>query len=75
MDVQIQKAITDAGFRFLGIFRMVVLSVASQLIIIIPDKQNVVYFNLGVEFKARYWPGDFQEVMKLLNSKTIQLKN
>jgi regulator of protease activity HflC (stomatin/prohibitin superfamily) len=67
MDVQIQKAITDAASASSDL-QDVDLSVALNYHII-PDKANVVYQTIGVEFKARIIDPAIQEVMKAVTAR------
>jgi regulator of protease activity HflC (stomatin/prohibitin superfamily) len=67
MDVQIQKAITDAGAASSDL-QDVDLSVALNYHII-PDKANVVYQTIGVDFKARIIDPAIQEVMKAVTAR------
>jgi regulator of protease activity HflC (stomatin/prohibitin superfamily) len=67
MDVQIQKAITDAGAASSDL-QDVDLSVALNYHII-PDKANIVYQTIGVEFKERIIDPAIQEVMKAVTAR------
>jgi regulator of protease activity HflC (stomatin/prohibitin superfamily) len=67
MDVQIQKAITDAASASSDL-QDVALSVALNYHVI-PDKANVVYQSIGVEFKARIIDPAIQEVMKAVTAR------
>lgn len=67
MDVQIQKAITDAASASSDL-QDVDLSVALNYHII-PDKANIVYQTIGVEFKARIIDPAIQEVMKAVTAR------
>jgi regulator of protease activity HflC (stomatin/prohibitin superfamily) len=67
MDVKIQKAITDAASASSDL-QDVDLSVALNYHII-PDKANVVYQTIGVEFKARIIDPAIQEVMKAVTAR------
>jgi regulator of protease activity HflC (stomatin/prohibitin superfamily) len=67
MDVQIQKAITDAGAASSDL-QDVDLSVALNYHII-PDKANIVYQSIGVEFKERIIDPAIQEVMKAVTAR------
>jgi len=67
MDVQIQKAITDAGAASSDL-QDVDLSVALNYHII-PDMANIVYQSIGVEFKARIIDPAIQEVMKAVTAR------
>jgi regulator of protease activity HflC (stomatin/prohibitin superfamily) len=67
MDVKIQKAITDAASASSDL-QDVDLSVALNYHVI-PDKANVVYQSIGVEFKARIIDPAIQEVMKAVTAR------
>jgi regulator of protease activity HflC (stomatin/prohibitin superfamily) len=67
MDVKIQKAITDAASASSDL-QDVDLSVALNYHII-PDKANIVYQTIGVEFKARIIDPAIQEVMKAVTAR------
>lgn len=67
MDVKIQKAITDAASASSDL-QDVDLSVALNYHVI-PDKANVVYQTIGVEFKARIIDPAIQEVMKAVTAR------
>jgi regulator of protease activity HflC (stomatin/prohibitin superfamily) len=67
MDVKIQKAITDAASASSDL-QDVALSVALNYHVI-PDKANVVYQSIGVEFKARIIDPAIQEVMKAVTAR------
>jgi regulator of protease activity HflC (stomatin/prohibitin superfamily) len=66
MDVKIQKAITDAASASSDL-QDVALSVALNYHII-PDKANVVYQTIGVQFKERIIDPAIQEVMKAVSA-------
>jgi len=67
MDVKIQKAITDAASASSDL-QDVDLSVALNYHVI-PDKANVVYQSIGMEFKARIIDPAIQEVMKAVTAR------
>jgi prohibitin 2 len=67
MDVKVQKAVTDAVSGSADL-QDVTSSVALNYHII-PDKANVVYQTLGVEFKERIIDPAIQEVMKAVSAK------
>jgi regulator of protease activity HflC (stomatin/prohibitin superfamily) len=67
MDVQIQKAITDAASASSDL-QDVALSVALNYHVI-PDKANVVYQSIGLEFKERIIDPAIQEVMKAVTAR------
>jgi len=67
MDVKIQKAITDAASASSDL-QDVDLSVALNYHVI-PDKANVVYQTIGVEFKTRIIDPAIQEVMKAVTAR------
>src|SRR3972149_2643521 len=67
MDVKIQKAETDAASASSDM-QDVTLKVALNYHII-PDKANVVYQTIGVEFKERIIDPAIQEVMKAVSAK------
>ncbi|SIN65889.1 prohibitin family protein [Algoriphagus halophilus] len=67
MDVKIQKAITDAASASSDL-QDVDLSVALNYHVI-PDKANIVYQSIGVEFKARIIDPAIQEVMKAVTAR------
>lgn len=67
MDVKIQKAITDAASASSDL-QDVDLSVALNYHII-PDKANLVYQTIGVEFKERIIDPAIQEVMKAVSAR------
>ncbi|MFT6857018.1 MAG: regulator of protease activity HflC (stomatin/prohibitin superfamily) [Cyclobacteriaceae bacterium] len=67
MDVKIQKAITDAASASSDL-QDVDLSVALNYHII-PDKANLVYQTIGVQFKDRIIDPAIQEVMKAVSAR------
>ncbi|MBI2968747.1 MAG: prohibitin family protein [Bacteroidetes bacterium] len=67
MDVKIQKAETDAASASSDM-QDVALKVALNYHII-PDKANVVYQTIGVEFRERIIDPAIQEVMKAVSAK------
>ncbi|HLG02400.1 MAG TPA: prohibitin family protein [Bacteroidia bacterium] len=67
MDVKIQKAETDAASASSDM-QDVSLKVALNYHII-PDKANVVYQTIGIEFKERIIDPAIQEVMKAVSAK------
>ena len=67
MDVKIQKAMTDAASSSSDL-QDVDLSVALNYHII-PDKANLVYQTIGVEFKQRIIDPAIQEVMKAVSAR------
>ncbi|PCE66077.1 prohibitin family protein [Sediminicola luteus] len=67
MDVKIQKAMTDAAPSSSNL-QDVDLSVALNYHII-PDKANLVYQTIGVEFKERIIDPAIQEVMKAVSAR------
>ena len=67
MDVQIQKAITDAASASSDL-QDVALSVALNYHVI-PDKSNVVYQSIGLQFKERIIDPAIQEVMKAVTAR------
>lgn len=67
MDVKIQKAITDAASASSDL-QDVALSVALNYHII-PDKANIVYQTIGVQFKERIIDPAIQEVMKAVSAR------
>ncbi|WP_228237725.1 SPFH domain-containing protein [Allomuricauda sp. M10] len=67
MDVKIQKIMTDAASSSSDL-QDVDLSVTLNYLII-PDKANLVYQTIGVEFKERIIDPAIQEVMKVLITK------
>ena len=67
MDVKVQKAVTDAVSGSADL-QDVTSSVALNYHIV-PDKANVVYQTLGVEFKERIIDPAIQEVMKAVSAR------
>lgn len=67
MDVKIQKAMTDAASSSSDL-QDVDLSVALNYHII-PDKANLVYQTIGVQFKERIIDPAIQEVMKAVSAR------
>lgn len=67
MDVQIQKALTDAGSASSDL-QDVDLSVALNYHVI-PEKSNIVYQSIGLEFKERIIDPAIQEVMKAVSAR------
>ena len=67
MDVRVQKAQTDASSASSDL-QDVTLSVALNYHII-PDKANVVYQTIGIEFKERIIDPAIQEVTKAVSAK------
>jgi len=67
MDVKIQKALTDAASASSDL-QDVDLSVALNYHII-PDKANLVYQTIGVQFKERIIDPAIQEVMKAVSAR------
>jgi regulator of protease activity HflC (stomatin/prohibitin superfamily) len=67
MDVKIQKARTDAASASSDL-QDVALSVALNYHIM-PDKANIVYQTIGVEFKSRIIDPAIQEVMKAVSAR------
>lgn len=67
MDVKIHKAMTDAASASSDL-QDVALSVALNYHII-PDRANVVYQTIGVEFKERIIDPAIQEVMKAVTAR------
>ena len=67
MDVKVQKAVTDAASASSDL-QDVTSSVALNYHII-PDKANVVYQTIGVEFKERVIDPAIQEVMKAVSAR------
>lgn len=67
MDVKIHKAITDAASASSDL-QDVALSVALNYHII-PEKANVVYQTIGVDFKERMIDPAIQEVMKAVSAR------
>ena len=67
MDVKVQKAVTDATSASADL-QDVTSSVALNYHVI-PDKANVVYQTIGVEFKERVIDPAIQEVMKAVSAR------
>jgi len=67
MDVKIQKVVTDAASASSDL-QDVALSVALNYHII-PDRANVVYQTIGIEFKDRMIDPAIQEVMKAVSAR------
>lgn len=67
MDVKIHKVVTDAAAASSDL-QDVALSVALNYHVI-PDKVNVVYQTIGVEFKERMIDPAIQEVMKAVSAR------
>jgi regulator of protease activity HflC (stomatin/prohibitin superfamily) len=67
MDVKIQKAITDAASASSDL-QDVDLSVALNYHVI-PDKANLVYQTIGIQFKERIIDPAIQEVMKAVSAR------
>jgi len=67
MDVKVQKAVTDATSASADL-QDVTSSVALNYHVV-PDKANVVYQTLGVEFKERIIDPAIQEVMKAVSAR------
>ena len=67
MDVKVQKAVTDAASASSDL-QDVTSSVALNYHVV-PDKANVVYQTLGVEFKDRIIDPAIQEVMKAVSAR------
>src|SRR3990167_1019874 len=67
MDVKVQKAVTDAVSGSADL-QDVTSSVALNYHVI-PDKANVVYQTLGVEFKERIIDPAIQEIMKAVSAR------
>jgi len=67
MDVKIHKVVTDAASASADL-QDVALSVALNYHII-PDKANIVYQSIGVEFKERMIDPAIQEVMKAVTAR------
>lgn len=67
MNVQIQKALTDAGSASSDL-QDVDLSVALNYHVI-PEKSNIVYQTIGLEFKERIIDPAIQEVMKAVSAR------
>jgi regulator of protease activity HflC (stomatin/prohibitin superfamily) len=67
MDVKVQKAVTDAASASSDL-QDVTSSVALNYHVI-PDKANVVYQTIGVEFKERIIDPAIQEIMKAVTAR------
>jgi len=67
MDVKVQKAVTDATSASADL-QDVTSSVALNYHVV-PDKANVVYQTLGVQFKERIIDPAIQEVMKAVSAR------
>jgi prohibitin 2 len=67
MDVKVQKAVTDAASASSDL-QDVTSSVALNYHVV-PDKANVVYQTLGVQFKERIIDPAIQEVMKAVSAR------
>ena len=67
MDVKIQKVVTDAASASSDL-QDVALSVALNYHVV-PDKANLVYQTIGVEFKDRIIDPAIQEVMKAVSAR------
>lgn len=67
MDVKIHKAVTDAASASSDL-QDVALSVALNYHVI-PDKANIVYQTIGLEFKERIIDPAIQEVMKAVSAR------
>ena len=67
MDVKIHKVVTDAASASSDL-QDVAMSVALNYHII-PDKANIVYQSIGVEFKERIIDPAIQEVMKAVSAR------
>lgn len=67
MDVKVQKAVTDAASASSDL-QDVTSSVALNYHVV-PDKANIVYQSLGVEFKDRIIDPAIQEVMKAVSAR------
>jgi prohibitin 2 len=67
MDVKVQKAVTDAASASSDL-QDVTSSVALNYHIV-PDKANVVYQTLGIDFKNRIIDPAIQEVMKAVSAR------
>jgi prohibitin 2 len=67
MDVKVQKAVTDATSASADL-QDVTSSVALNYHVV-PDKANVVYQTIGVEFKERIIDPAIQEVMKAVSAR------
>jgi prohibitin 2 len=67
MDVKVQKAVTDATSASADL-QDVTSSVALNYHVV-PDKANVVYQTIGIEFKERIIDPAIQEVMKAVSAR------
>ncbi|MBI5187834.1 MAG: prohibitin family protein, partial [Nitrospirae bacterium] len=67
MDVKVQKAVTDAASASADL-QDVTSSVALNYHVI-PDKANLVYQTIGVQFKERIIDPAIQEVMKAVSAR------
>ena len=67
MDVKVQKAVTDAASASADL-QDVTSSVALNYHVV-PDKANVVYQTLGIDFKNRIIDPAIQEVMKAVSAR------
>ncbi len=67
MDVKVQKAVTDAASASADL-QDVTLAVALNYHIL-PDKANIVYQSLGIQFKERIIDPAIQEVMKAVSAR------
>src|SRR3972149_1544293 len=67
MDVKVQKAVTDATSASADL-QDVTSSVALNYHVV-PDRANVVYQTIGVEFKERIIDPAIQEVMKAVSAR------
>src|SRR3990170_3999379 len=67
MDVKVQKAVTDATSA--SAYLQDVTSSVALNYHVIPDKANVVYQTIGVEFKERIIDPAIQEVMKAVSAR------
>jgi regulator of protease activity HflC (stomatin/prohibitin superfamily) len=67
MDVKVQKAVTDAASASSDL-QDVTSSVALNYHVV-PDKANVVYQTLGIQFKDRIIDPAIQEIMKAVSAK------
>ena len=67
MDVKVQKAVTDAAAASADL--QDVTSLVALNFHVIPDKANVVYQTIGVQFKERIIDPAIQEVMKAVTAQ------
>ncbi|MBI2059321.1 MAG: prohibitin family protein [Nitrospirae bacterium] len=67
MDVKVQKAVTDSASASADL-QDVTMSVALNYHVL-PDKANVVYQTIGVQFKERIIDPAIQEVMKAVSAR------